>query len=108
MTIPLDVKGFIAEQILKAGHQATRRMSWIHALHLAVLTAFAVTQPLFDRLNEHPSFLTDSGIERRAVLALTGLLAVLLPAMVAILVWGAVRRLHSSLHVIAIFILSVL
>src|SRR5262249_52933026 len=77
-------------------------------LHLVVLTTFAVTQPVFDRLGERPAFLTDSGVGRPAVLLLTGILSILIPAAVAGLVWGIGRMLPRArvpVHAIAVFVL---
>src|SRR5258707_10200976 len=85
-------------------------MTWTGALPLAVSASFAVTQPVFDRLSERPTFLFDSGVELPALLVLTASLAFLFPVAVAGLVWGVGRvapRARTSVHAVALFILSV-
>jgi hypothetical protein len=79
---------------------------WTAFLHLVVLTTFAVTQPVYDRLSERPAFLADSGLELSAVLLLVVLFSVLVPATVAGLVIVAGRlapRLRFSLYAVAVF-----
>src|SRR5262245_11028562 len=94
-----------------AAHSAERVMSqtpspWIAFLHLVVLTNFAVTQPVYDRLSERPAFLADSGLELSGVMLLVVVFSVFIPATAGGLVIAAGRlapRLRDSLYAIAIF-----
>jgi hypothetical protein len=75
-------------------------------LHLAVVTTFAITQPVYDRLTERPAFLADSGLELPGVVLLVVLLSVIVPAIVAGVVIAAGRmlpRLRDSIYAIAVF-----
>src|SRR5262249_27083802 len=75
-------------------------------LHLVVLTTFAVTQPIFDRLSARPAFLGDSGLELSGVLLLVVLFSAIVPATAAGLVVAAVRlapRLRDACYDIAVF-----
>jgi hypothetical protein len=85
--------------------------AWVEALHLAVLTTFAVSQPLFDQLGIRPAFLADSGVGVPALLALTASLALLLPAAVAglvMLIGRLAPRMRAATTAIAVFLLCVL
>ena len=61
------------------------------ALHLAVLTAFAVSQPIFDLLARHPPFLIAHGVTGKDVAGLVLILAVGLPLMVGLLFLAPAR-----------------
>ena len=52
------------------------------ALHLAALTAFAVSQPLFDLLRQYPTFLLAHGADRLDAALLALGLGLLLPVSV--------------------------
>ncbi|MGE5192915.1 MAG: sulfatase-like hydrolase/transferase [Deltaproteobacteria bacterium] len=86
------------------------RPVWLEFLDLVVLTTFAVTQPVFDRLGERPAFLSDSGVGLPGVLLLTATLALVVPGAVAGLVCAIGRlapRWHVSVYAIAVFVLAV-
>ena len=81
------------------------------ALHLFVLTTFAITQPAYDRLGGNPGFLTDSGVEPAGVLLIAAVLSLLIPAGVALTAWGIGRvfpRARRPVFATALFILSAL
>lgn len=81
------------------------------ALHLWVLTAFAVAQPLFDLLSRQPEFLVAHQVERFGLLALTLALVVLLPVGPIALGWAGRRispRAGRSVHLLQIALLVAL
>jgi len=61
------------------------------ALHLAVLTAFAVSQPIFDLLARHPPFLIAHGVTGKDAAALVLILAFGLPLVVGLLFLAPAR-----------------
>jgi hypothetical protein len=94
-----------------AAHPAVRTTlsaptGWIAFLHLVVITTFAVTQPVYDRLSERPAFLSDSGLKLPALLLLVVLFSVLVPGVIAGLVTLAGRlipRLRDPLYAVVMF-----
>jgi hypothetical protein len=80
--------------------------AWTAFLHLAVLTTFAVTQPVFDRLSERPAFLADSGLGLAPLLLVTVLFSVVIPTIVAgtvVLTGRLFPRLRDPLYAVAVF-----
>jgi hypothetical protein len=65
-------------------------------LHLAVLAAFAVAQPLYDLLGTHPAYLIDMEVGLPAILWLVALLSFALPAALVAILWGAGRLLPRA------------
>ena len=61
------------------------------ALQLAVLTAFAVSQPIFDLLARHPPFLIAHGVTGRETVGLVLILAVGLPLVVGLMFLAPAR-----------------
>jgi Sulfatase len=84
------------------------RSTRLESLHLFVLATFAVVQPVYDRLGDRPAFLNDSGVGVRALLIVTALTSIVLPAIPVLLYWLA-GRIHSvaqtALHSILLFLL---
>lgn len=81
---------------------------WADALHLFVLSSFAVAHPIYDRLGERGAFLVDRGTRPGAVFLLVGLVSLALPAALALLELAARRvgrRLPEALHAILVFTL---
>jgi hypothetical protein len=66
------------------------RVAWFH---VAALWAIAVAQPLFDLLGANPEFFIAHRAARAEILLLTLALAVLLPSVLALIVWliGLIR-----------------
>ncbi|MGB5294449.1 MAG: hypothetical protein WBP34_05815, partial [Thermoanaerobaculia bacterium] len=58
---------------------------WRGALLMAVLTAFAISQPIFDLLARHPPFLVAHGVTGEDTLGLVLILAVGLPLVIGLL-----------------------
>lgn len=84
----------------------------IESLHLFVLTTFAITQPIYDRLGERSMFLTDSDLGTpAAILTLTAIMSLLIPAMIPGALWCIGRvapRLRDPLFAVAVFVLLLL
>ena len=79
------------------------------AVHLAVLCALAVAQPLLDLYGRNPQFFVARGSERLDIVALTLLLVVGIPAALAALaaLAGLVReRVGWLVHLVSVGILS--
>jgi hypothetical protein len=68
-----------------------RRDSARAALNAAILTSFAIVQPLFDVIGRAPEFLVAHQATPSAILALTLVLAIAVPAVPALVVFGAWR-----------------
>ena len=84
------------------------RRRFVDSLHLVVLTTFAATQPIYDRLGERPAFLADSGVGFPAILLLVFMLSVAVPAIVAGGFWGVGRwlpRTAEALFPIVVYLL---
>ncbi|MGB5549199.1 MAG: sulfatase-like hydrolase/transferase [Thermoanaerobaculia bacterium] len=64
---------------------------WRGALLMAVLTAFAISQPIFDLLARHPPFLVAHGVTGDDTLGLVLILAVGLPLMVGLVFLAPAR-----------------
>jgi hypothetical protein len=89
-----------------SGTRFSAPTGWIAFLHLVVITTFAVTQPVYDRLGERPAFLSDSGLKLSALLLLVVLFSVLVPAVIAGLVTVAghlIPRLRDPLYAVVMF-----
>lgn len=87
------------------------RTQLIECLHLVVLTTFAITQPVFDRMGERPAFFTDMHIDKPALLLLAAFFSLLVPAMVAACVWAVGRfvpQARSASYTIAVYVLFVI
>ncbi len=79
------------------------RPAWVDALHLAVLSAFAVAQPLFDLLGRRPEFFAVRRSEPADLWLLVAFLCLALPLPLILLelLAGAVdRRLRRALHAV--------
>ena len=70
-------------------------------LHVAGLCAIAVAQPLFDRLGANPEFFVAHRAGAADVIALTLALALLLPSVLAMLIW-LVGLAGSSARAVAV------
>lgn len=84
---------------------------FIDALHLCVLTAFAVAQPVYDRLGDRPAYLADMRVGFSALVLLAVLLSLVLPLAMAGLVEGlgrVFRGTRGPLLSIAVYVLLVL
>ena len=81
------------------------------ALHVFVMTSFAIAQPVFDRLGNRLSFLTDQNIPNMAVWILVLTLSIGLPVTVILLEllaeWIS-RRSRDVVHSAVVFIVSAL
>jgi hypothetical protein len=79
--------------------------------HLAVLSCFAIAQPLFDLLSDNPEFFAARGAPSFDVISF-GVLAILLPPLIGIaleLLAGLVhRRARQAVHLVLIAILVAL
>lgn len=81
------------------------------ALHVFVLTSFAVSHPVYDRLGQRAAFLVDSGVSPSAVFIVMGLLSVALPGLLVLVERCAAffgRRPYEATHGMVVFILLVL
>jgi len=68
----------------------------LRALHIAVLAAFAVAQPLFDLLGRHVEFLLAHGLDGPDVAAIAVLLGLVVPGTLALALWGLERVLGRA------------
>ncbi len=79
-----------------------------HALHVVVLTSFALGQPLFDRLSRNRVYLADQRIQPSAILALAFLVSVVVPALIlmpqALAGWRS-ERARRRVHAVVVFLL---
>ena len=83
----------------------------IDSLHLFVLTTFAITQPIYDRVGERPMFLVDSGVEVPAILLLTAIMSLVIPALVPAALWCAgwlAPRARAPLYAVCVYLLLLL
>ena len=76
------------------------------ALHVFVLTSFAVAQPVYDRLGDRPAFLVDQDVSPATLAVLVFLLSIVLPATIvfietALACWK--RRFQDSVHALVVF-----
>jgi hypothetical protein len=77
----------------------------IRALHVAVLSAFAVSQPLFDLLARHPTFLIAHELDALDLALLAALLGLALPAALGAAAAGLAAlagRAGGALHLAAV------
>ena len=68
----------------------------IRALHIAVLTAFAVAQPLFDLLGRHVEFLLAHGLDGLDLVGIAVVLGLAVPGALALASWGLERVLGRA------------
>src|SRR5579863_2248350 len=83
----------------------------IHVVHLFVLSAFAVAQPVYDRVGERPAFLSDIGVERPAIVLFAIAFSVILPAILAACIWLVGRvfpRARAPFHSVVVYLLLTL
>ncbi|MBI3863463.1 MAG: sulfatase-like hydrolase/transferase [Planctomycetia bacterium] len=77
----------------------------VQTLHLFVLTAFAVAQPVYDRVGKRPTFLADMGVGPAAFVLIGVAFSLVLPLVVSALIWGTGKlapRARSPLHVVVV------
>ncbi len=87
------------------------RSRWMDALHVFVLTNFAVAQPVYDRLSTRSAFLVDLQLGYIALYALAATLTLALPASLVLLEWivGKCRRsAYEILHLSVVWSMFVL
>jgi hypothetical protein len=68
----------------------------IAILHLFALTAFAIAQPVYDRVGERPAFLTDMGIKPPAIVLIVVAFSLGVPMILAAGIWGIGRTWPPS------------
>jgi hypothetical protein len=88
--------------------RAAVRSNITFVLHLFVLTAFAVAQPVYDRVGERPAFLSDMGVEPAAIVLFAITFSVILPSVLAGMIWGVGRllpRVRAPFHVVVVYLL---
>ena len=81
------------------------------ALHVFVMTSFAIAQPIYDRLGQRFSFLTDQNIPNLSVWILVFTLSIGLPLSVValeILAQSFSRKARDVVHSVIVFVLLVL
>lgn len=81
------------------------------ALHVFVMTSFAIAQPVFDRLGSRMSFLTDQNLPNASVWILVLMVSLFLPGTVIILEMFAgwfSRKLRDVAHSAVVFMASTL
>lgn len=86
------------------------RTTFIESVHIFVLTAFAIAQPVYDRLGDRPAFLADMGARRASIVILAAVISLFVPAVLAALVWGTGRfapRARGLLYSVVVFLLLV-
>ncbi len=80
-------------------------------LHVFTLSCFAVSQPLYDRLSRHTTYLIDEGATRPAILLLTFVVLTAVPAVLALveLLAGCCgARWRTRVHAAIVLLLSAL
>jgi hypothetical protein len=80
----------------------------VQVVHLFVMTAFAVAQPVFDRVGERPAFLSDMGVQPPAIVLFATLFSIILPAILAAGIWAVGRvfpRARAPFHTVVVYIL---
>jgi hypothetical protein len=89
----------------------TRRGSALReAVHLFVLSSFAIAQPVYDRIGERPAYLADMGVGAGAILLLAAIFSLGLPAILSAIVWGVARiwpRARNSIHAVVVYLLMI-
>ena len=68
----------------------------IRALHIFVLSAFALAQPLFDVLARHPAFLVAHRADALDLVLLAFTLSFLIPAVVVAIQFGLQRMFRKA------------
>jgi hypothetical protein len=87
------------------------RSRWADALHVFVLTSFAIAQPFYDRLGERGGFLADKEVRAPAILILVLIVSLLLPAILVVLENLAAyvsKAAYEMFHAILVFVLLLL
>jgi len=83
----------------------------IRVLHLFVLTAFAVAQPVYNRVGERPAFLSDIGVERPAIVLFAVAFSAFLPTILAACIWAVGRvfpRARAPFYSVVVYLLLTL
>jgi hypothetical protein len=96
------------DQADKQPRGTPKSRSWQQAAHLFVLTAFAVAQPVYDRVGDRPAYLADMGVSAAAIVLLALTFSFLLPSLLAAIVWGVGRfstRIGESLYAVIVCLL---
>ena len=99
------------DQTFRSSRRPTARARLSDALHLFVLTSFALAQPVYDRLGGRSAFLLDQNVTPQTVNLLVFLLSFALPAAIVSFEYVIFRwkpKIYDSLHAIMIFTLLVL
>lgn len=81
---------------------------WIDALHVFALASFAVAQPLYDRLNERPTFLVDLQVGQEEIITLIALISIVLPTLLVGIEWLVYRFARTSYRSVHITLIGVL
>jgi hypothetical protein len=88
-----------------------RRLILRELLHVFTLSCFAVSQPLYDRLSRHTTYLIDQGATRPAILLLTFVVLTAVPAVLALvemLAGCCGARWRLRVHAAIVLLLSAL
>src|SRR5206468_3900038 len=88
------------------GAGAPARNFPIAVLHLMVLAGFAVSQPLYDLVGRHPTYLIDMEVGLPAILWLVALVSFAAPAAWLAILWAAGRllpRARSALYAVSAY-----
>lgn len=81
---------------------------WIAALHVFVLTEFAISQPILDALGNRPIFIVDTGIQPPGLIVFAAMVCLLIPAVFSLLGWAAGlagERKHRIVHAVLVCVL---
>ena len=95
--------------MIRAG--SDRREFFFDALHVFVLTGFAIAQPLYDLLGRNAEFFVAHRLGAPGILALAATLSFGLPALLVLMEWlaGTISlRLRRAVHVVIVFLLVAL
>lgn len=94
-----------------AGVSRPGRSRFADALHVFVLTSFAVAQPFYDRLGERGGFLADKEVRPPAILVLVLIVSILFPALLVLLENLAAycsKTAYEMFHAVLVFVLLLL
>ncbi len=101
----------LVEQTSKVSRPKTARTRSSDALHIFVLTSFAIAQPVYDQLGGKSAFLLDQNVTPETAWLLVFLLSIALPAAIVLIEFVMAHwkpRIHDSLHAVVVFTLLVL
>jgi hypothetical protein len=79
-------------------------------VHLFVLSAFAIAQPVYDRVGERPAYLVDMGVGRLAIILFAAFFSLVLPAILVALIWGIGLlwpRARNSIYTVLVCLLFI-